>query len=245
MLIATWNLNNRVGITGFRPEAATAAIALGADILVFNEYYPKENGAAFSRALHDAGWSHQEISKDTGEKANRVFIASRFPLRPLDIRLPDFDLQFPANVLCVSVPSVGISIVGVRIPWYQNLDAGLVGKAWEWVESTAADLLHRPAIILGDLNVGLKSKPSRGGDHFRRILQSGWHRATPKETASFFGDHGQQSEIDHILGTNLTNFSNARYVTKLERHLFAGGNTAISDHAALVAEVIVQNNEFH
>ena len=91
MLIATWNLNNRVGITEFRPEAASAAIALGADVLVFNEYYPKENGAAFGRELHDAGWSHQEISPDTGEKANRVFIASRFHLKPLGIILPEFD----------------------------------------------------------------------------------------------------------------------------------------------------------
>ena len=43
MLIATWNLNNRVGKVRFRPEAASAAIALGADVLVFNEYYPKDH----------------------------------------------------------------------------------------------------------------------------------------------------------------------------------------------------------
>ena len=34
---ATWNLNNRVGMVGFRPEAANVAIALEADVLVFNE----------------------------------------------------------------------------------------------------------------------------------------------------------------------------------------------------------------
>jgi len=80
MLIATWNLNNRVGKVRFRPEAASAAIAIGADVLVFNEYYPQEYGTAFCRALHDERWSHQEESKDTAEKANRVLIASRFPL---------------------------------------------------------------------------------------------------------------------------------------------------------------------
>ena len=172
MLVATWNLNNRVGKVRFRPEAASAAIALGADVLVFNEYYPQQHEVAFRRTLHDAGWSHQEMSRDTGEKANRVFIASRFSLQPLDIRLPDFDRQFPANVLCVSVPSVGISIVGVRVPWYEKQDAGLVINAWEWLESTAATFLNQPSIILGDLNVGLKSNPARGGEQFRRILQS-------------------------------------------------------------------------
>ena len=34
MRIATWNLNNRVGKTRFRLDAAEAAIALGVDVLV-------------------------------------------------------------------------------------------------------------------------------------------------------------------------------------------------------------------
>jgi len=176
------------------------------------------------------------MSKDTGETANRILIAARLPLQPLNLRLPDFDRQFPSNVLCVGVPSVGISIVGVRVPWYEKQDVGLVIDAWEWLESTAAALLKQPSIILGDLNVGLKSKFSRGGEHFRRILESGWHRATPKDAASFYGDHGQQSEIDHILGTKFCEFSNERYVTALDGYLFAGTNEAISDHAALLVE---------
>lgn len=141
MLIATWNLNNRVGKLRFRPEAAAAAIALGADVLVFNEYYPQEHEAKFAHTLDDAGWLHQEMSRDTGEKANHILIASRLPLQQLEIRLPDFDRQFPSNVLCVGVPSIGISIVGIRIPWYEKEDIGLVINAWDWLEATAAALL--------------------------------------------------------------------------------------------------------
>lgn len=241
MLVATWNLNNRVGKVQFRPEAASAAIALGADVLVFNEYYPQQNEARFSQTLHDAGWPFQELSKDTGARANRVFIASRFPLQPMNIGLPDFDQQFPSNVLCVSVPSKGIAIVGIRVPWYEGLEVGLVLKSWEWIESTAAAMIEQPSIILGDLNVGLKSPSSRGGDHFRKILNSGWHRAAPKDNASFFGGQGSQSEIDHILGTESCIFSNASYVTQLDGHLLAGGVDAISDHAAIMAEVNVCN----
>ncbi len=239
MLIATWNLNNRVGKVRFRPEAASAAIDLGADILVFNEYYPKEHGTAFCRTLHDEGWLYQEESMDTGEKANRVLIASRFPIQLLNICLPDFDRQFPSNILCVSVPSINVSIVGVRVPWYVKQDAGLIFKAWEWLESISTSFIDRPSIILGDLNVGLKSSRSRGGDHFRRILQSGWHRAMPKDAVSFYSKRGKKSEIDHILGTSLCKFSNARYITELNGHLFAGRNDAISDHAALLVEVAV------
>ena len=118
-------------------------------------------------------------------------------------------------------------------------EAGLIFKAWEWLESISISFIDRPSIILGDLNVGLKSSRSRGGDYFRRILQSGWHRAMPKGVASFYSKRGKQSEIDHIMGTNLCKFSNARYVTELNGHLFAGRNNAISDHAALLVEVDV------
>src|ERR1035437_461125 len=45
MIIATWNLNNRVGNTTFRSEAANAAIALNADVFVLNEYFPQHNEA--------------------------------------------------------------------------------------------------------------------------------------------------------------------------------------------------------
>ena len=237
MRVATWNLNNRVGNVAFRPEAANASIALNADILVFNEYYPKQYAAAFTSALADAGWTYQETSKDSGEKANRVLIASRLPLQPFEIYLPDFDRQFSANILGVSVPSSGLSIIGVRVPWYDKQDAGLVFDAWEWLESTAAGLKDQPAIILGDLNVGLKSNRSRGGEHFRRILTSGWHRAIPKETSSYYGASGRQSEIDHILGTAVCEFSNARYVTELAGYQFAGTTSAISDHTALLTDV--------
>ena len=241
MLIATWNLNNRVGRVRFRPEAADAAIALRADILVFNEYYPKENGATFSRTLSDAGWAYQMISVDTAEIANLVLIASRIPLQPLDIPLPNFDRQFPSNVLCASVPSVGIAIVGIRVPWYDGKEVDLVTTSWDWVESTAVKLSGKPSLILGDLNVALKSNPRRGGDHFRRILQTGWHRAVPKDGASFHSEHGQLSEIDHILGTSSCEFTNARYITEIDGYRLAGSKDAISDHAALLADVAVRD----
>lgn len=240
MLIATWNLNNRVGKTTFQPDAANAAISLGADVLVFTEYYPQEHHVVFAKTLRDAGWSHQHISKNAGTKpANLVFIASRLSLQPLDVRLPDFDQQFPSNVLCVRVPSVAISIVGIRIPWYENGEMPLVIRAWDWLQSAAADLKNQPAIILGDLNVQLKSPRSRGGEHFRNLLASGWQRAIPKDGSSFVGDSGTPSEIDHILGTSACGFSNARYATEHAGYRFSGGEGAISDHAALLAEVRV------
>ena len=76
MLVDTWNLNNRVGMVGFRPDAANAAIALGADVLVFNEYYPQQHEATFGRTLHDAGWSYQEMSRDMNHRAQWTYASS-------------------------------------------------------------------------------------------------------------------------------------------------------------------------
>ena len=242
MLVASWNLNNRVGRTKFRLEAANAATTLGADVLVFNEYYPKEHEANFSRILSDAGWAHQLVSRNTGVPANRVLIASRRDLVHLDVALPQFDQQFPSNILWVAVPSIGVSIVGVRVPWYEGDEMPLVASAWNWLESTARGLSDRPSIILGDLNVSLNSSRSRGGEHFRRLLQSGWHRATPAQGASFFGDGAKQSEIDHILGNAQISLSNTRYVTDSGGYQLAGGPDALSDHAALLSEIAVATN---
>ena len=238
MKIAAWNLNNRVGRVPFRAEAADAAIALDADVYVFNEYYPQSNEIAFCKTLSKAGWQHQALSTDTGEKANRVLIVSRTQLAPLPLNLPDFDCQFPANLLGVHIPDFGISVLGLRLPWYES--TSLVTQAWDWVEKAAARLLSEPSVIIGDLNAGLNSKASRGGDHLRRILESGWQRAAPTTGFSYFGTDGKRSEIDHLLSTSHCNIANPHYVTQQGQHCFAGAAGSISDHAALVANVMVK-----
>ncbi len=240
MKIAAWNLNNRVGRVPFRSEAADAAIALDADIYVFNEYYPQSNEIAFRRTLADAGWQYQALSPDTGEKANRVLIVSRTQLAPLPLKLPDFDRQFPANLLGVYIPDFGVSVLGLRLPWYES--TSLVTRAWDWVEEAAAGLLSEPSIIVGDLNAGLNSKASRGGDHFRRILNAGWQRAAPTSGYSYFGSGGKSSEIDHLLSTSLCHVAHPHYVTQHGQHCFAGAVGSISDHAVLVADVMANKD---
>lgn len=225
MYIATWNLNHRAGRGRFRPEASNAAIDLGADLIVFTEYFPREHENQFRSTLSQAGWTEQLISEQSSEVANRVLIASKFPLAPMALDLPTFDQQFPSNILGVRLPSLGLSIVGVRVPAYANKTAHFLFSAWDWLETTAASLKRSPTIIIGDLNVQTSSAASRAGAHFRRILANGWHRAAPGE-ATFFGHKGKVSEIDHILATDHCILSEVR----VQKH-------AASDHAALVCRV--------
>lgn len=237
MKIATWNLNNRAGKVRFRPEAADAAVALGADVLVLTEFFPQEHESRFRDALRRAGLGEQFMSAQPTEVANRVLIASRLPLAPLTIEGPTFDQQFRANIAAVSLPSMGLSIVGVRVPAYGANESAFLRQAWEWIESTAAMLRHEAAVVLGDLNVSVASPDSRGGGHFRRILASGWQRAVPADAATYFGHGGRTSEIDHILATDRCVLSEAACIKSTGGFTYCDSQGAISDHAALQCRI--------
>lgn len=239
MRLATWNLNNRVGRVRFRPEATHAAIALKADVMVFTEYFPQEEyHQQFCRVLEESGWVHQVLSLEPPEIANRTLIASRLPLERDGLALPDFDYQFPGNIVAAHLPTLGLRILGLRVPWYTAEHRIQRLEAWNWLERAAASLCERPAVILGDLNI----PPSRGctrrgiGACFQRILDGGWQRAAPAEGYSYFGRKGR-SEIDHILATLHCTVSGAHYVTCVPGFTLAGTPQALSDHAALVADI--------
>lgn len=238
MRVATWNLDNRAGTRRFRPDSADAAMSLDADVLVFNEFFPRGHEADFRSRLTNAGWNHQRLSPDTGEVANRVLVVSKVPLEPLAIELPSFDGQFPANLLCTFLPSLGISLIGVRVPAYTREYVPMILRSWEWLEATAAKLRNTPSVILGDFNVSTTSSESAGArKSFLRILGAGWHRAAPVGEASYFGHRGARTEIDHIIGTSQCVFSDAAYVQETGGFALAGLPNAISDHAALVCRV--------
>ena len=242
MRIATWNLGNRTTRTGkfaLRPEAAEAAIQLGADIIVFTELFPNQHEPRFCQTLADFGWRCQHMSAPPlTERANRVFVASKIPVERMTLTLPSVDEQFPANLLGFRVPSMGLSVLAVRIPWYNDKNkrkktAHLIRPAWEWLEATMTSLKSGPSMVIGDLNVKTMSPKGRGGDHFRRILSSGWHRAPGGPT---FFNKEKRSEIDHILATDHCVLSGAMSITEAAGFVLAGPG-GISDHAALVCRV--------
>lgn len=240
MRLATWNLNNRVGKVPFRPKAARAAIALGADVVVFTEYFPQQHHRQFSSALAIAGWTHQLLSPEPEETANRTLIVSRIPMEPDDLALPYFDRQFPANMVAARLPMAGLRVLGLRVPAYEGGDRALLIKSWEWLEGAAARLRGSPAVILGDLNVRTSSRGATGGAQFRRILESGWTRAAPVGGNSYYGGRGMSSEIDHVLATTYCAIRAAEYVTAVSDFALAGAPSALSDHAALVADIEVR-----
>jgi hypothetical protein len=236
--LATWNLNNRVGKITFRPEAANAAIALGADVLVFTEYFPQHHHQQFRQVLKDAGWSWQEFSPEPEEKANRTLIVSRLPMEIDYLPRPSFDQQFPANIVAARLIEHGLLVLGVRVPYYEPSSA-LLSDSWKWLEETAGTVRNTPAVILGDLNVRPSGSPKASSESFHRILGNGWKRAQPAEGSSFPTKDGKGTEIDHVLATEHCRIHSARYVTTVGKFVLACGPSALSDHAALVAHIEV------
>ena len=239
MRIASWNLNHRAGATRFRPEAVDAAIALDADAVFFNEYFPKQHGPTFADRLANAGWCHQLISSEPGERANRTFVASRVSVEQDCVPLPTFDRQLPANLLAVRFPDTGLRVLALRVPAYEGPERPLVLRSWDWLESTAALLVDEAAVIVGDLNVSAASRRSGGGDHFRRIRSAGWSLATPEGEPSFFSSTGHTSTVDHLLHTRTVRVASAAFVSEVSGYVLAGSRGAISDHAAIVADLSV------
>ena len=74
------NLNNRVGKTRFRHDAV-GAVVLQADIAALSEYYPRQHHQPFctgQSAGIPTGWFPTIMAR----LANRIIIASRFPIEP-------------------------------------------------------------------------------------------------------------------------------------------------------------------
>jgi endonuclease/exonuclease/phosphatase family metal-dependent hydrolase len=235
--IAAWNLNHRVGTTRYRPEAAHAAAALEADLIVLTEYFPRARHAEFLLTLAVHGYPHALLSPGTREQPNRVLIAARTPIETFAVETATFDNQMPANALAVREVSSALVLLGVRVPWYERNDSPRLSEAWAWLERIATSLTDVPAVIAGDLNISMTSKRRRGSVQFQRILTSGWTRAQPPEGVSFPYKDGGGSEIDHVLVNRKVRILESVYVSSVVGRKLAGERDALSDHNAVLATI--------
>lgn len=229
--VCSWNVNNRVGRTSFRPEAAAAAMETDADVLVFNEFFPKTSLESFQQALTAGGWLHQEMSEPAAVSANRILVASRFPVSVGALPASTVDDHLTTNALCAAIGP--FRLLAIRIPAYKS---GQERKdAWAWLAGIAEEMerARRPSMIVGDLNTSMSVTGSRRMDAFQALLASDWTRAQPVGFGSFAKD-GVWSEIDHVLATAACRITDAEYVSKTKSYELAGTPSSLSDHAALV-----------
>ena len=85
------------------------------------------------------------------------FLIGLFHSEPLQGTTGYSTNSFPANLLGVTLPSFGVSVLGVRVPWYSGKSAHLLLPAWEWLETTTTSLKKIPSIVIGDPRILLPS----------------------------------------------------------------------------------------
>lgn len=235
MRLVAWNLNHRIRARPIVPAVAEALVALAPDVVVLTEYVAHESHASFFALLAGHGLPHVLVSEFVAAN-NRVLIAGRWKFEAGSIRAPALNEAMPSNALHAGIPTLGISMLGLRMPDFSKLPA--TRRAWwDWLERTAADVADRPFLIAGDFNTDTSYPKARCGDRPGRLVQAGWQHASPADGSSYFTLRGEGKRIDHAFFSKHFTVRESRYVTDSAGHRLIGKPAdALSDHAALVID---------
>jgi endonuclease/exonuclease/phosphatase family metal-dependent hydrolase len=228
--VFSWNVNNRVGRVPFRAEAADAAMDVGADVLVFIEFFAGAHLDDFQIRLRDGGWVHQALSQKVAIKANQILVASRIPIETRDLPPTATDEHLMSNSLWVRVDAA-LELFCSRVPTYTGEQRSV---AWDWIARVAGNVREsRPALLIGDLNTSLYSRAPV--PQFKALMRS-WRRLQPLGSGSYYGTTGIVSEIDHALVDGDLDAA-AWYVRSAGDFQLARSDFAISDHAGLFVQL--------
>lgn len=221
---------------------ALALVELDADIVVITEFRSR-TGGQIRAALHDHGWVHQAASR-TPEDVNGVLLASRHPLREVEIPragpLSWSELTTRLVLAELEWDGAGLWVLGAHVPCAE------VGSARQAVfgalVKVGGHLRSHPGMILGDLNAGRHGVDERGATlensaMLGRLSTLGfvdaWRALHPEgREYSWFSHLGEGFRIDHALASAplAPRVRSAWYEHSLRED-------GLSDHSALLVEV--------
>jgi endonuclease/exonuclease/phosphatase family metal-dependent hydrolase len=236
MRIVAWNINHKAREKKIPEQLAEAIASLGPDVIVLTEYVQGLSRNAFHASLAHHGFCNWLVS-ECRPRENHVLVAARTALERGSIRAPEIAPSVPPNALHVRLPQEGLEILGLRVPDYSK-DPKTKRACWNWIIETAASVKDRPFVMIGDCNTDPKYPPNKCGDCIKRLVDDGWQLASPAEGSSFWTLNGHSVRIDHAFVSRLLVVEGASFVTKFDRHAFAGEEPgALSDHAALSIDI--------
>jgi hypothetical protein len=70
------------------------------------------------------------------------------------------------------------------------------------------------------------------------MAENGWTHAAPAEGASYWTPRGDPRRLDHAFASPGLAVRKAEYVAAIDGYVLAGTREALSDHAALLLEVM-------
>ena len=243
MRIVAWNI--RAG-GGRRAEALAAQLRRWQpDLVALSEFRATPPSATLARAVADFGLCHQLATTDPERlSANRLLIASRWPLRRIRARGP----SEPGRWLLAGVDAKRPFALGAM-----HVPNRVTGRKWPFLDAVlrvAAGWQAGPALLLGDTNSGRpgvdEEVPAfnlREGGWIERLERAGWrdayrHLHGQRRIYTWYSPNGGNGfRIDQA-------FLNPRLLPRLEaaRYVWGGSRPgkprtpALSDHAALMLD---------
>lgn len=229
--IITWNVRHQTNAIPIRDEMVEILLSMQPHIVVLTEFVPAANHEELIKLMSNSGLKYTALSKLDG-KHNGVFICSTFPIEKGTITAPPISPACPPSALHVTIPSLGLDILGIRMPAYKK--SSLRREYWNWIESEAARAIGRPTIIIGDFNTDSTHSRARCGDRLSQMVKAGWTHAAPKEGSSYWTSKGKPLSLDHAFVSPQFEVYGSEYVSNFSGKNFVGRKREfLSDHAIL------------
>ena len=238
MKILAWNLNHRAARRRIPSWIAHAIGERAPDILVLTEYVEGADHLSFLAALEDQGLRDISCTARPGRE-NQVLIATRGPHRTCRLPLPEIHQSVPSNVLKVVLTTLGLAILGFRMPAFVGNARPLKRSVWNWLLQEADRLRASSAIIVGDFNTDPNDPPQSCGDCLENLAKRGWQHPCPTSGHSWRHPRTQaERQIDHIFLSKSLRPGRADYLWSFEQFVPIGKarTTGIPDHAMLVCD---------
>lgn len=241
MRILTWNLNHRARRRAVPDWIAAAILGRQPDVVVLTEYVEGPDHGRLAEALGEAGFAPPAVSaRPSG--GNQVLVAARGGVERRTIEAPGtLPPAVSSNVLHVGVPSLGIEVLGFRMPAFPSAQREDKRKTWDWLLDSARSLGDRAAVITGDLNTSPEDGPRFFGDRIAALVEDGrWRLARPADGYSWLhARSGRERQIDHLFHTRALTARRAVYDWDFRalNEDAVSGKVGRPDHAMLVVDL--------
>jgi hypothetical protein len=216
---------------------ATAINEQAADILVLTEYVERGDHASFLDALKAKGLCEFSSTIQPGRE-NQVLIATRGTHRRRELIIPEIHRSVPSNILRVVLEGVALTVIGFRMPAFDDKDRPLKRMVWNWLLGEADRVRGSSAIIVGDFNTAPGDSRAKCGDCLEELVQAGWQHPRPESGCSWRSPTGVERQIDHIFLSDSLCPKRVEYKWSFEQLAPFGTSRKVGspDHAMLVCD---------
>jgi hypothetical protein len=199
MRLLTWNLNHRAAPRAIPAWVPGAIAEQRPDVAVLTEYVegPAHDGFLAELAAFELAYPMFSM-KTPGH--NQLLMVSRNPLARGTTEGPAIHPAVPPNTLHAVESTLGLHLIGCRIPAFDKSATGRAAKraVWDWLIKTGHSVGAHPAAVTGDLNTAIGDSARDCGDLVQVLAQHGWQHAIPPEGFSWkHGRSGAERRIDH------------------------------------------------